>query len=86
MKQLVLIDPMCAQTDPDVCFPKSDAVGRAKALCRVCSAENNHACRDFAIANDERHGVWGGLTVEELAKLKDERARNEATYQNSQGA
>lgn len=49
----------------------------AKAICngtidgRVCPLRD--ACLEFAMVNNERYGVWGGLLPEERAKLRKER-------------
>lgn len=45
--------------------PLKETVDDAKALCAVCPVRE--ACRDYAIANDETDGVWGGLTPDERA-------------------
>ncbi|MFF9364485.1 WhiB family transcriptional regulator [Streptomyces griseoluteus] len=44
----------------------------AKALCTRCPVSD--ACTDYAIANDYRDGIWGGLTVDERDQLARERA------------
>ena len=33
---------------------------KAKAVCRTCDVRQN--CLEFAVANDERYGIWGGMT------------------------
>lgn len=40
---------------------------RAKAVCAGCPVRGE--CLDAALANDERYGVWGGLTDGERAVL-----------------
>jgi hypothetical protein len=52
--------------DPDAWFPEPDdaaAVAAAKALCALCP--DRAACLAGALARDEPHGVWGGLTEHE---------------------
>ena len=39
---------------------------QAKALCATCQVTRE--CLQFADDNDEREGVWGGLTVTERGK------------------
>ncbi|MDQ3312587.1 MAG: WhiB family transcriptional regulator [Actinomycetota bacterium] len=39
---------------------------RAKDVCRGCAVRGE--CLEAAIANDERYGVWGGLTDAERAR------------------
>lgn len=36
---------------------------RAKAVCQSCPVRD--ACLDHAVDNDERYGIWGGLTGKE---------------------
>lgn len=43
--------------------PDAGAKARAKAVCATCPVRQ--PCLEFAIANVERHGVWGGLTWDE---------------------
>lgn len=42
---------------------------RAKNLCAHCSVQGQ--CLDYALANDERYGIWGGLTDTERRGLVD---------------
>jgi hypothetical protein len=61
-------DSLCAETDPEVWFP--DVGGSTVAAKRMCSrCENEDACLQWAIANDEQSGVWGGKSPEERRKL-----------------
>lgn len=40
----------------------------AKHICRVdCAVRSD--CLDYALANDERYGIWGGLDPRERAHL-----------------
>ena len=59
---------VCAQSDPEIFFPeKGGATSAAKALCHSCPVKAE--CLDFALKNDERFGVWGGLSERERRKL-----------------
>jgi WhiB family redox-sensing transcriptional regulator len=40
----------------------------AKTICRTCPVRD--PCRDYATANAERHGIWGGLSFAERATRK----------------
>ncbi|NND74242.1 MAG: WhiB family transcriptional regulator [Ilumatobacter sp.] len=40
---------------------------RAKDVCTSCPVRSD--CLDEAMANGERHGIWGGLTDQERARL-----------------
>lgn len=64
-----MLDALCAQTDPEAYFPEKGGSSReAKAMCRTC--EVSAECLDYALANDERHGIWGGLSERERRQLK----------------
>lgn len=55
---------LCAQTDPDEFFPERGGTTRhAKRICSGCDVRAD--CLEYALANDERFGVWAGLSVEE---------------------
>jgi WhiB family redox-sensing transcriptional regulator len=54
-------EALCAQTDPELFFPeKGGSVREAIATCRACPVAAE--CLDYALANNERFGVWGGLS------------------------
>ena len=51
----------CAGRDTEVFFPDGDQPDRvAKAYCRRCPVQAD--CLAHAIENDERYGVWGGVS------------------------
>lgn len=60
---------LCAQTDPEAFFPeKGGSTREAKKVCVSC--EVRVECLDYALENDERFGIWGGLSERERRKLK----------------
>lgn len=60
---------LCAQTGADFFFPEpGSSVREAKLICGMC--EMRSACLEFALANDERFGVWGGLSERERLHLR----------------
>ncbi|MDX1888582.1 WhiB family transcriptional regulator [Mycolicibacterium sp. 050158] len=60
---------LCAQTDPEAFFPeKGGSTREAKRICLGCEVKD--ACLDYALANDERFGIWGGLSERERRRLK----------------
>jgi WhiB family redox-sensing transcriptional regulator len=60
---------LCAQTDPEAFFPeKGGSTREAKKICLGC--EVRHECLDYALAHDERFGIWGGLSERERRRLK----------------
>lgn len=61
---------LCAQTDPEAFFPeKGGSTREAKKVCRAC--EVRAECLEAALANDERFGIWGGLSERERRKVKN---------------
>ncbi len=60
---------LCAQTDPEAFFPeKGGSTREAKRVCQSC--EVRQECLEYALANDERFGIWGGLSERERRRLK----------------
>ncbi len=60
---------LCAQTDPEAFFPeKGGSTREAKKVCVSC--EVRAECLEYALQNDERFGIWGGLSERERRKLK----------------
>lgn len=60
---------LCAQTDPEAFFPeKGGSTREAKTICMGC--EVRHECLEYALAHDERFGIWGGLSERERRRLK----------------
>lgn len=62
-------DALCAQTDPEAFFPeKGGSTREAKRICDQC--EVRAQCLEYALENDERFGIWGGLSERERRKLR----------------
>ena len=60
---------VCAQTDPEAFFPeKGGSTREAKRICSGC--EVRAECLEYALAADERFGVWGGLSERERRRLR----------------
>ncbi|NBM17376.1 WhiB family transcriptional regulator [Streptomyces sp. GC420] len=60
---------LCAQTGAGFFFPEpGGSVREAKLLCLAC--EGREACLEYALAHDERFGVWGGLSERERDRLR----------------
>lgn len=60
---------LCAQTGADFFFPEpGSSVRDAKRICGMCDMRS--ACLDYALSNDERFGVWGGLSEKERLGLR----------------
>lgn len=62
----------CAETSPDhfIDFQENEKkkIDKLKKICGSCAARLY--CLDFAVTNDEREGMWGGLTYKERKSLK----------------
>lgn len=62
-------DSLCAQTDPEAFFPEKGGSTRdAKKICASCEVRTQ--CLEYALQNDERFGIWGGLSERERRKLR----------------
>ncbi|MEO9139913.1 MAG: WhiB family transcriptional regulator [Jatrophihabitans sp.] len=60
---------LCAQTDPEAFFPeKGGSTREAKKICTGCEVRSE--CLEYALQNDERFGIWGGLSERERRRLK----------------
>lgn len=60
---------LCAQTDPEAFFPeKGGSTREAKQVCELCAVREE--CLEYALAHDERFGIWGGMSERERRKLK----------------
>ncbi|SNS15687.1 WhiB family transcriptional regulator, redox-sensing transcriptional regulator [Geodermatophilus pulveris] len=63
------LDALCAETDPEAFFPEKGGSTRdAKRVCNGCAVRAE--CLQFALANDERFGIWGGLSERERRRLR----------------
>ena len=62
-------DALCAQTDPEAFFPERGAPSKdAKRICNSCDVQAE--CLAYALANDERYGIWGGKSAMKRARLR----------------
>jgi WhiB family redox-sensing transcriptional regulator len=62
-------DALCAQTDPEAFFPdKGGSTREAKAVCAACPVMAE--CLEWALAHDERFGIWGGTSERERRALR----------------
>lgn len=57
-----MADAHCRGLDPNLFYPthRGDANPVAQATCNACPVRDQ--CRQYAIDNGERHGIWGGTT------------------------
>lgn len=55
----------------DVFFPdrgKNNDIRYAKRICSKCPVQQD--CMNYAIKNNIKHGIWGGLAYKERLKVK----------------
>jgi WhiB family redox-sensing transcriptional regulator len=63
------LDALCAETDPEAFFPeKGGSTREAKRVCVGCDVRTE--CLEYALANDERFGIWGGLSERERRRIR----------------
>lgn len=60
---------LCATSDPDLWFPeKGGPTADAIAICRTCPVID--ACYQAAQEIKPQFGIWGGMTVRQLAAAR----------------
>jgi WhiB family transcriptional regulator, redox-sensing transcriptional regulator len=63
----------CLGVDPDLFFPERGASTReAKEVCRGCVVRQE--CLEYALANGEKFGIWGGMSERERRRIRRQRA------------
>jgi WhiB family redox-sensing transcriptional regulator len=63
-----MADGLCAQVDPELWFPeKGGSTRQAKAVCARCTVCPE--CLAYALANDDRFGVWGGTSERDRRRM-----------------
>ncbi len=63
----------CMGVDPDLFFPERGASTReAKEVCRGCVVQMD--CLEYALANGEKFGIWGGMSERERRRIRRARA------------
>jgi hypothetical protein len=76
--------PLCAGLTELFFSEEADDIAQAKAICSACTLRV--PCAAAAIANGERAGVWGGMTVVELRKAIAGVDRGRASRARAPGA
>jgi WhiB family redox-sensing transcriptional regulator len=65
----------CRGVDPEIFYPASDEEADvAKAICAQCAVRQT--CLEYALANRERDGVWGGATERERRRIVRQRRKS----------
>lgn len=68
-----MADALCRQVGGDFWYSDKEEpehlsrINIAKRVCEMCPVKD--ACLAHALATDERHGVWGGLTPRQRSQL-----------------
>jgi WhiB family redox-sensing transcriptional regulator len=63
----------CLDADPDLFFPdQHHTAEEAKEICRDCVVREE--CLEYALANGEKFGIWGGLGERERRRVRRQRA------------
>lgn len=75
-----LYDPWYGESDDP------DSVDETAEAQRICNGTDDNRpcpllkqCLEFAMSNNERYGVWGGMSPEERAHLRKERRNRKDT-------
>lgn len=68
-----MADARCTTADPETFFPSVsggnlNAIKAAKAVCGDCATRT--ACLEYALADRDLYGIWGGTTEAERDKLR----------------
>jgi WhiB family redox-sensing transcriptional regulator len=70
----------CLGVDPDLFFPERGASTKeAKEVCRGCVVRED--CLEYALANGEKFGIWGGMSERERRRIRRQRALARAQSQ-----
>lgn len=65
----------CQGIDAEVFYPSTEEEAEeAKAICHVCPVRET--CLEYALANREREGVWGGLNERERRRVSRQRRKS----------
>jgi WhiB family redox-sensing transcriptional regulator len=76
---------LCAQTNSEIFFPSHDDPGtEAKQICRRCPVRAE--CLKFALENNERYGIWGGLDPVERDTLRRRLRQRKPEHTGNEGA
>jgi WhiB family redox-sensing transcriptional regulator len=62
-------EALCAEVDPVIFFPEiGENPLAAKKVCMACNVRVQ--CLEYSLKNNERFGIWGGLTEFDRRKLR----------------
>lgn len=65
----------CRETDPEIFYPEQGSghyiATQAKRICNSCEVKVE--CLQYALDNNEAHGIWGGLNEKSRRQYKRKR-------------
>jgi WhiB family redox-sensing transcriptional regulator len=62
----------CIGVDPEIFFPEQgESVREARQVCLGCVVRAE--CLEFALANGEKFGIWGGMSERERRRIRRSR-------------
>lgn len=65
-----VVDAACAEVGGDDWFPEKGSVYDSQIAKRICrSCEVRRECLEYALANNEQYGIWGGVSPRDRRKL-----------------
>jgi WhiB family transcriptional regulator, redox-sensing transcriptional regulator len=68
----------CLGLDADLFFPeRGESCAEAKAVCAGCSVRRE--CLEYALANNEQFGIWGGTSYRERRAIRRRRRAGRAS-------
>lgn len=78
-------NPKCGETDPDIFFPESkqelkNILPTLQEICGGC--EHRLPCLEYALVNDIKDGVWGGVTPNQRFKMKPDQGTHSQAYRD----
>jgi WhiB family redox-sensing transcriptional regulator len=72
-------DALCREVGWDLFFSEeagSEAYSKATKVCKLCRVRPE--CLDYAIANDEQYGIWGGHGLRSRRRIAQQREEDAA--------
>lgn len=71
-----MAEAACRGADPELFFPsRGDPTREAKAICWSCRVREE--CLEYALANGEKHGLWGGMSERQRRSVRRDRRRSQ---------
>jgi WhiB family transcriptional regulator, redox-sensing transcriptional regulator len=64
-----MLQAKCLDADPEAFFPeKGGSTREAKRICAACPVREE--CLEYSLTNEERFGIWGGLSERERRRVR----------------